>query len=80
MNKKRVHDFVAPIGICKQACDSSFRFHYITRYTRMDKMSSSESKKTIDISAYIYYHNQKLIITMTERVSIWKKHSEPGIV
>ena len=29
MNKKHVHDLVAPIGIRKQACNTSFRFQYI---------------------------------------------------
>ncbi len=29
INKKRVYDLVAPVGICKQACNSSLRFHYI---------------------------------------------------
>ncbi|MFT4145505.1 MAG: hypothetical protein QM644_13710 [Mobilitalea sp.] len=56
MNKKRVHGLVAPIGIHKQAYDTSFRFHYTMNknvFLVLLLQSVSTSKLVIPHSAFI---------------------------
>jgi hypothetical protein len=58
MNKNHVHDLVAPIGNCKQACISSFRFHYIMNFVHdLQLRSHAYEQARIMLTTLSLYHN-----------------------